>query len=952
MLGMKLRRSLRICPIATGLCVAIFAVATVCAWLQPTLALSDVVESDEPFPSVKDCKNKQTITIEMKYGTKNLSDMCVQYGNELSVAMADGEYVGTYVKAKQWNYYKLVDPSVMLWAWIVGDKLVYYKPISSEWGYSLTVADNATSVIFNTQDTIDHNTHVAIRINEKHTRDVIDKEKFYHMWDIVPIIDEGRFIVAMDNKIASINVNTDEVRILYNVSHSDPIEKRLDSLASGGKNYVLVRYSGKVVVLKTTSCGAMYDEAFQYDEENKGVFAACMIKDLSNQLRSEERLESFILDEDGDTLHIETSNYKDGEYIKKHLITTLSGEPINTFEYLAIGDSFSSGEGDVDYTKFASKGIYRKYTDDSGFKLIDGSNKRVGPEDKCHISENSYPYLLAYSMKIRQQTNKAWQTVACSGATIEDVSGARSNSYLGQKDSSGKPRLSWFENAKEQKEEALREFIPGRQKQIEFIKMYKPKAVTLTIGGNDIQFGDIVRACVRPIGSGGEWSKICSYAKNDEKKSNLAFAIIDMRPKFVKLYKELLAAGPKGMKLYVIGYPLFAALGDIRNSTCDWSTRLVREEREMAIEATKFLNQIMRSAAEEAGAIYVNTETSLNKYSLCGVSKVKAVNGVRLQDSNESFHPNSLGHVLIYDRIWGAVGRKTLSSYKCQDSEYITCPGGDKHKIVISKYFEKAINENIRAKLNRDIVADIVKAPGKIAITVLDYTIGSNNPIDILLFSEQVHLGTYKANERGGFNQEIQLPEGTKFGYHTIELVTKDPEGNPMRIWKIIEIRSNDPNDYDGDGIPNDIDMCQYIESSGIDSDKDGVDDNCDDYVEGRDTQPMEVALRIAQDERHRIMDGAGVGAGSNEAVQNSATSVGKPVVVYVPGEAKKIKDKESERQDIKEQPVGSINKDKLEKDYDRSKKTSSVVVIAAAVAAIVIVVIGTAAIIIKRRKA
>ena len=56
---------------------------------------------------------------------------------------------------------------------------------------------------------------------------------------------------------------------------------------------------------------------------------------------------------------------------------------------------------------------------------------------------------------------------------------------------------------------ALNEMIPGRVKQIEFVKKYQPKVITLTAGGNDVGFGKKLVSCVGPESTLGD----CMYAK-------------------------------------------------------------------------------------------------------------------------------------------------------------------------------------------------------------------------------------------------------------------------------------------------------------------------------------------------------------------------------------------------------------------------------------------------------
>ena len=75
-------------------------------------------------------------------------------------------------------------------------------------------------------------------------------------------------------------------------------------------------------------------------------------------------------------------------------ISIAKDEPqVSELDYLAMGDSYSSGEGDIE------NGFSEFYIKNTG-----------SPKD-CHLSSRSYPYILA-----KRQNIKGVQSVACSGA--------------------------------------------------------------------------------------------------------------------------------------------------------------------------------------------------------------------------------------------------------------------------------------------------------------------------------------------------------------------------------------------------------------------------------------------------------------------------------------------------------------------------------------------------------
>ncbi len=529
--------------------------------------------------------------------------------------------------------------------------------------------------------------------------------------------------------------------------------------------------------------------------------------------------------------------------IASELTIDMVPENLVNFTYLALGDSFSSGEGDLGINPLTKANYYRAHTDDDGYAFVDEVRNKVRPTELCHVSTRSYPYKLATGMALGDHWNGAsglWGSVACSGALMNDMKRDGGDDYKGQIiNGTSSPRLQGYDYT-DLKAKGLGEMIPGRHKQIEFVEKYRPKLVTLTAGGNDVNFSGVVSACVHPVVFiGGEWTSTCSYAQDDGKKASLANAMIDLRPELVKLYRAVLEAGDPDMKLYVLGYPVFVDDERAKSNyiteniaTCGANVRLNYQERQMVAESTKFLNKIIQSAAREAGAIYITTTDAFGDRKLCGKSSPKAVNGITsLINHVESFHPNEYGHAILANRVWDATSGQSLLDYQCDSNPYVTCPDYMYHEVVTPDYFKKALANSIKTKLKNEMSENIFTKIDKAVLTIADYTLLSNNPLAILLYSDRTELGTFTTNEQGGFTGEIALPASVKPGYHTLEVVSTDINGDPIKLWKIVEVRSGDPDDYDGDGIPNEQDHCTYIEPVGVDADEDGVDDGCDPEV-------------------------------------------------------------------------------------------------------------------------
>lgn len=479
--------------------------------------------------------------------------------------------------------------------------------------------------------------------------------------------------------------------------------------------------------------------------------------------------------------------------------------PPKQLDYLALGDSYSSGEGDTENDSHGNR-YYRKFTNTLGSSSL--------PKERCHISTRSYPYILAQGMNL--SLNSQWNTVACSGATAWDVKAQGSFAYAGQND-----RLKGF-NVESLKYQALNEFIPGRQKQIEFVRKYRPKVITLTMGGNDIGFSDKVRACVTSIGS-------CDYIGGQ--KNVLAKEIRDQYDNLLSLYKELFKASGSTAKIYVLGYPNFVN-GD-PDASCDLNIgALNAEERELFKNGVTYLNNVIRQAAAAAGVKYIDIENSLNGHRLCDIGN-KYVTGVTdftnfSSNRQESFHPNSKGNFEIAMSVWDALGHANLDNFIVCPNGDINCPdaGATKEAIVTPQYFA-GLDTEIPTRHKQMTLFDYAQQ-SIISFTLPSFTFAKNSSVSGAIHSNPVNIGTFTSDETGGISASSTIPSSVPVGYHTLIVSGISFTGEPVEYEQTILILGADQKDTDNDGVIDSNDKCLFIKPSGQDEDKDGVDDACD----------------------------------------------------------------------------------------------------------------------------
>lgn len=583
--------------------------------------------------------------------------------------------------------------------------------------------------------------------------------------------------------------------------------------------------------------------------------------------------------------------------------------------YLALGDSFSSGEGDI-----VKDGISHYLP---GTNVL-GDHVAGIPRELCHISDRSYPFLLAADMGITRGNDM--QSIACSGAVRNDIYQNSSDiSYDGQPilqfDGSSTPRLSGLTNVTDLQNDALAQFIPGRIRQIEMVKEYKPKVVTIGVSGNDLGFSNILYRCMTnpPLAT-------CDSAQG-EGLAKLGSAIQGNYQSQLDLYKALKQASP-GTDFYAVGYPQF--ISDSKAFCWEIGNSLNQQERTMIRNAVSFTNQTIKSAAAAAGIKYIDVENAITSYSgdMCAesglitdpVEKVTSATWTEVvnryedgyADSNpvpiktgiiqnlkninrnfnegvyinalalvtqETFHPNALGHKAMYDYAHKNQLGGSLLDAVC-DGVAILCPESlDKTKPAIPSYF--GVTDTSTSFRNFVSVNDgtgryvmqtgltVLRAGDTFSLNTGGTGILPGWIVDIVLRSEPREIGAIAADNAGNAAGFAVLPEDTPVGYHTLSVTGTSASGNKVEYAQSIFV-IGPSGDIDGDGVADANDNCQFIVPSGIDSDNDAIDDACDLSVAEKPTADTKKDDAVA-------LKGLGVnGTGSTGSHLVLATSTGE----------------------------------------------------------------------------
>lgn len=300
-------------------------------------------------------------------------------------------------------------------------------------------------------------------------------------------------------------------------------------------------------------------------------------------------------------------------------------------DYVALGDSYSSGEGG---SKFAPGTDH-----DGGWKeSLDGliplwDHKPGRPYNMCHRSTE------AYSQRIydRLEFEGDLKFHACSGAEIKDMRPDNQDDNPGN----GKNPPD-HENA-------------GELPQLKHLDE-DTSLVTLSIGGNDAGFADVIKSCFwRGI---KEYKASCEQALGEDTRRRIR----NLEDDLVQLYNEIQRRTPNA-RVIVVGYPRMfpdePGLADLEVGPSlgvgDLDEPIDPADQKWLNEMARLLNDTIRKAAREAGVEYVDVYNALDGHEIG--TKNSWINDVDLELENGgikdmgSFHPNDRGQKAIAKRV-------------------------------------------------------------------------------------------------------------------------------------------------------------------------------------------------------------------------------------------------------------------------------------------------------------
>jgi lysophospholipase L1-like esterase len=276
--------------------------------------------------------------------------------------------------------------------------------------------------------------------------------------------------------------------------------------------------------------------------------------------------------------------------------------------YVALGDSFQSGEGAYDY--------------------IEGTDGMI---NKCHRSNNAYPMRLVNDGTVDLDLDFG----ACSGALTTDLSVSAHLSKPPYDDG-----ISQYDRLDS-----------------------STKLVTIGNGGNDLGFANILSSC---IGSAvADWFNFTrAWSCEQELGSTLQASYDNMVSTNMlgETYKEIRRRAPFA-RVVVVGYPRLYVEGGKSWHMDNYCAGLRIVDQRWINSKVRDLNSLISNQAGSLGMQYVDIYDAPDGHELCVDGVEPFLNNLVPPRNPESFHPTAYGHGIIAGRVAGKLTSPDPGTY-------------------------------------------------------------------------------------------------------------------------------------------------------------------------------------------------------------------------------------------------------------------------------------------------
>ncbi len=471
-------------------------------------------------------------------------------------------------------------------------------------------------------------------------------------------------------------------------------------------------------------------------------------------------------------------------------IVVLSG-----VSYTALGDSYSSGEG-------APR--YEEATDTNG-----------PPEDKCHRSKRAYSTMVArpgHTQSIKVEMGSA-PFVACSGAqAVNILSGG-----IGQ----------YNEPA---------QLATGLVNE-------NTDLVTITIGGNDLGFGPLLKKCAEKGDCRNQllFPEVSDYTT--QQLMSLRLHAVESRTR--KVYEGIRAAAPNAT-VVVLGYPNPLPLS---GGCGPFFIHFSNDDLLFLREIGCALDGVLESSAAAAGVHFVHRGTGSASQAPCGdvadhfeghdacAGRNAWMNGAKLSYPNSSYHPNAQGQKESAKLINLYLAGKTPANWP----EGFFQSGLPMNPSPLSLRTATLGTETATPSIGTLTVNAVGVRPCDTRVLVPGDVVrlrgGDYGPGTSVFLSIESLNGDFTSNfassladAAGELDATVTIPDDIPApGASNIRAVGVGENGQPQLLLEMVGIAPSSVDDSDSDGVPDICDNCPLVANHDqTDDDKDGAGNSCD----------------------------------------------------------------------------------------------------------------------------
>ncbi|MFZ1250297.1 MAG: SGNH/GDSL hydrolase family protein [Candidatus Microsaccharimonas sp.] len=545
-------------------------------------------------------------------------------------------------------------------------------------------------------------------------------------WAVVELKTQGIVRIHVDTQAM---LRIDPLGLLYDIG-KDPI---VEFTISNDGQWVVVtgKNAGLDVIKVAENCGDELVRNLKTGYYNG--YKACPTRSLDARLilSGYSMASAPTFSEDGSLLSV-TVTTTNG---KKRVVFSPNQELIeNQDVYVAMGDSFTSGEGETD------KGRYLDHTDNAN--------------NQCHVSNRSYPFLLGLKWGVTSYN------LACSGAVISDTTSDKGES------------------------------------QFSTLLQLEPNIISIGIGGNDAGLMTKLKACLGI--STCEWAKDGAnrkaIAREIESIASKLMALVESIKTEVPSAKIVLVGYPKVINEdgnASCGIPLNSLLDSKERFFMDQAIQHLNKVVDavagvtgvnyVGVEDALYGERLCEGGSKAMNAIRIGDTIAPITF----LPKVKVIGA-------ESFHPTPFGHTMMAAAITDRFATKASLVNSCQNcrghvpqiqaSSYWTSSDdqSDKEQFVALKMLEK-----VSYKLGETVGIKISQL----------FKPGTNVKAEI--HSTPTEIALYTADEKGSVDQSFQIPNDFAPGYHTVHLKGVARDGYPLNAYSLVWIEGDGSNQQD-----------------------------------------------------------------------------------------------------------------------------------------------------------